>query len=87
MPAQHGPVPWFSPHDTMQPLPTPPLCILPGRLIVTFLVNLGCVGAALVMAPSQFLEGLRAARDLLGFAELWRDDEALEELLPWAGNV
>lgn len=67
--------------------PIPPLSILPGRLIVTFLVRLGCAGAALVVPPGQFLDGLKAARHLLGFAELWRDEESPEDLLPWAGNV
>lgn len=67
--------------------PTPCLVILPGRLLVTFLVRLGHASAALVLTPGQFLDGLRAARDLLGFAELWREDDSLDELLPWAGNV
>jgi hypothetical protein len=63
------------------------LAILPGRLLVTFLIRLGCVATALVVAPTGFLDGLRAARDVLSFAEIVRDDDAVDELLPWAGNV
>jgi hypothetical protein len=73
--------------QAMPPSALPALVVLPGRLIVTFLVRVGCAGAALVVVPGQFLEGLKAARNALGFAELLREDERLDELLPWAGNV
>lgn len=63
------------------------LAVLPGQLLVTFLVRVGCAAAALVVAPARFLEGLRAAVDLAGFGELVRDDDRLEDLLPWTGNV
>jgi hypothetical protein len=65
----------------------PPLTLLPGRLLVTFLLRLGDHRAALVVDPPRFLEGLRAALAALSFAELCRDDDRPEELLPWAGNV
>lgn len=71
-------------------MPHPPktsLVILPGRLLVTFLVRLGCAASALVVAPGSFLEGLKAARDALSFAEIVREEEAVDDLLPWAGNV
>jgi len=64
-----------------------PLVILPGSLIVTFLVRLAGAGSAFALPPGRFLEGLKLACDLLGFHELHREDEALEDLLPWAGNV
>lgn len=63
------------------------LLILPGTLLVTFLVRLGGTGTAFALPPGRFLEGLKAATDLLGFGELHREDERLEDLLPWAGNV
>jgi hypothetical protein len=72
--------PWSTPGSAS-------LAILPGTLVVTFIVRLGDQVSALVLAPTRFLEGLRASCDLLGFAELQRDDERLEDLLPWAGNV
>lgn len=71
-------------------MPTSPpveLFLLPGQLLVTFLVRLGGAASALVVPPSEFMEGLRAALDLLGFAELVRDDDRIDDLLPWAGNV
>lgn len=73
----------------MPPAHPPLLRILPGQLLVTFLVCMGRVGGVLVVPPGQFLEGLRAAAHLTGFAELLREDEGerLDELLPWAGNV
>ncbi len=70
------------------PTPSPvTLAVLPGQLLVLFLVRLGCAASALVVSPPRFLEGLRAAVDMTGFAELIRDDDRLEDLLPWAGNV
>lgn len=71
----------------MSALPPASLVILPGTLLVGFLVRLGGDAAAWFAEPARFLEGLKAACDLLGFAELHRDEERIDELLPWAGNV
>jgi hypothetical protein len=65
----------------------PTLVVLPGTLCVLFLIHAGSAKAALAVAPARFLEGLRAACDVLGFGELCREDDRPEELLPWAGNV
>jgi hypothetical protein len=68
--------------------PPPSLSLLPGQLLVLFLVQLDQAAPACVAVPPQaFLEGLRSAVALLGFAGLQRAEPALEELLPWAGNV
>ncbi|MBL8290046.1 MAG: hypothetical protein JNL85_18820 [Rubrivivax sp.] len=70
------------------PPPAPSLLMLPGELLVLFFVRLDAAVAALAVPPPQLLEGLRAARDLLGFEGLQRDeDDRLDELLPWAGSV
>jgi hypothetical protein len=63
------------------------LLIVPGSSLVTFIVSLAGRASAFTVRPSRFLDGLRAARDLMSFAELHREDERLDELLPWAGNV
>ncbi|MCE2915661.1 MAG: hypothetical protein ACOVOT_04960 [Rubrivivax sp.] len=63
------------------------LRVLPGQLLVIFIVTLQQAGSVLALPPSRFLEGLKAACALLSFQELLRDDERLDELLPWAGNV
>jgi hypothetical protein len=63
------------------------LHILPGTLLVLFLVQVGRSLSSFTVEPSGFLAGLKAACDLLSFAELVRDDDRLDELLPWAGNV
>jgi len=66
----------------------PRLDLLPGQLLVMFLVQLDQAAPAVLAVPPQaFLEGLRAAAAMLGFAGLQRAEPALEELLPWAGNV
>jgi hypothetical protein len=65
----------------------PALHILPGELVVLFLVRLDEAASALAMRPARFLEGLRAAVDLLGFHGLERDEDRLDELMPWAGSV
>jgi hypothetical protein len=67
--------------------PSTALQIVPGQVVVLFVVQFARTFSTLAMPPSRFLEGLRAAADLLSFAELVRDDERLDELLPWAGNV
>lgn len=61
--------------------------MLPGELLVFFLVRLDAAGSAVVVPPPRFLEGLRAALDLLGFHGLQREEDRLDELLPWAGSV
>ncbi|MCW5632473.1 MAG: hypothetical protein KIT17_03985 [Rubrivivax sp.] len=65
----------------------PSLQLLPGELLVLFLVRLDRAASVLTAHPSRFLEGLRAAVDLLGFHELHREEDRLDELLPWAGSV
>lgn len=63
------------------------LQIVPGEIVVLFVVQIARAVSTLALPPTRFLEGLRAAVDLLGFAELVRDEDRLDELLPWAGNV
>lgn len=64
------------------------LQLLPGERLVLFFVRLDRAATVLTARPPRFLEGLRAAVDLLGFAELQREEEdRLDELLPWAGAV
>jgi hypothetical protein len=72
---------------TMSSRPFTALQIVPGQIVVLFVVQMARAVSTLAMHPSRFLEGLQAAVDLLSFAELVRDDERLDELLPWAGNV
>jgi hypothetical protein len=71
----------------MTSAPAATIDILPGTLVVTFLVRLGLAVSALVVAPQDFMTGLRAASHAAGFGELCRDEAAAEDLLPWAGNV
>jgi hypothetical protein len=71
----------------MPPRAQTTLQIVPGEIIVLFVVQIARVASTLAVPPGRFLEGLRAAVDLLGFAELVRDEDRLDELLPWAGNV
>jgi hypothetical protein len=71
----------------MESAPAQSVFILPGTLVVTFLVRLGQVASAFVVAPQDFLTGLLAASHSLSFGELCRDDTTVDELLPWAGNV
>lgn len=82
-PADPSALPPAAPHAA----PLASLAILPGTLLVGFLVRLGSEAAAWFTEPARFLEGLKAACDLLGFAELHRDEDRIDELLPWAGNV
>lgn len=66
----------------------PSLRLLPGQLLVLFFVHLDhACPACVAVPPSAFLEGLRTAAALFGFAGLQRAEPALDELLPWAGNV
>ncbi len=71
----------------MSSRPQPGVQIVPGEVVVLFVVRIAQAASTLAVPPGRFLEGLRAAVDLLGFAELVRDEERLDELLPWAGNV
>ena len=71
----------------MSERPYTALQIVPGQIVVLFVVQIARAFSTLAMPPSRFLEGLRAAIDLMSFAELVREDDRLDELLPWAGNV
>jgi hypothetical protein len=73
---------------TMTAHPSTALQLVPGRLLVLFLVQLDrSAPACLAVQPAAFLDGLRAAVAMLGFQGLQRAEPALDELLPWAGNV
>ena len=63
------------------------LQVLPGCLLVTFLIRMDAVLSALAVPPTEFLQGLRAASAAISFAECCREEERPDELLPWAGNV
>jgi hypothetical protein len=67
--------------------PPPRLTVVPGTLLVVYLVELDHTAAVLAERAHRFLEGLKAASDVLGFAGLQREEERLEDLLPWSGNV
>lgn len=74
----------------MSPSATPPttgLWIAPGTLLTLFLVRVDPAATVLAVRPSRFFEGLKAARDLMSFSALHREEAPLEELLPWSGNV
>jgi hypothetical protein len=63
------------------------LALLPGSRLVLFLVRVDGRPAVVAVPPAEFVDGLRAAKALLGFDSLHRDDLPLDELLPWAGSV
>lgn len=63
------------------------LVLLPGSRLVLFLVRVEWRPAVIAVPAAEFLDGLRAAKALLGFGNLQRDDLPLNELLPWAGSV
>lgn len=65
----------------------PRLQVVPGALLVLFLLRLDGAFAVLALAPARFTEGLKAACDLLRFGPVQRDEERLDEILPWTGNV
>lgn len=66
----------------------PSVRLLPGQLLVLIFVHLDhACPACVAVPPADFLEGLRTAAALFGFAGLQRAEPALDELLPWAGNV
>lgn len=64
------------------------LVLLPGSRLVLFVVRVDRRPAVIAVPVAEFLDGLRAAKALLGFGnDLQRDDLTLDELLPWAGSV
>lgn len=63
------------------------LMLVPGRHRVLFVVRVGEVVSSLTVHVAHFLDGLKAACAILSFAELQREEERPEDLLPWAGNV
>jgi hypothetical protein len=65
----------------------PHLRIVPGTLLVLFVVHIDSASTTLATSASRFLEGLKASCDLMGFGAVQREDDRLDELLPWAGNV
>lgn len=71
----------------MPTLSPPCLRIVPGTLLVMFEVQLVDAATLLVLPAVRFLEGLLAARDLLRFGPVQRDEDRLDEILPWTGNV
>jgi hypothetical protein len=68
-------------------LPTHCLIVVPGTVLVLFVVCMDRVVSLLSVRVTRFLEDLHAADGLASFAELHREDDVLDELLPWAGNV
>jgi hypothetical protein len=68
-------------------LARPRLQILPGEATVLFVVALHQAATLLAVPAARFLEGLKSACALLSFDELFREEDRLDELLPWAGNV
>lgn len=63
------------------------LHIVPGALLVLFLLRLDEACAVLALPPARFVEGLKAACDLLRFGPVQREEDRLDEILPWTGNV
>ncbi len=66
---------------------SPQLLIVPGPRHVLFVLRPCGALQLLSMRASRFLVGLRAACAALSFDEPVCHEHALEELLPWAGNV
>ena len=74
--------------STAQHDPSPvALALVPGLVIALVIVRLDHAATVLSVPTTRLLEGLRAACDLLAFEGLQRDEDRLDELLPWAGNV
>lgn len=68
--------------------PSPPyLRLVPGERLVLFSLHLASGHTLLACPPGRFLEGLSAACALMGFGDLQRDEERIDDILPWAGNV
>ena len=61
--------------------------LVPSRWLVLFLVVRPDLATTLAVRPADFMDGVRAVRSLCGFGGLVRCEDALDELLPWAGNV
>jgi hypothetical protein len=73
-------------------MPAPPhpeqtLILVPGTVLVLFVVRVDRVVSLLSVRVGRFVDGLKAATNLLSFSELHREADVLDELLPWAGNV
>jgi hypothetical protein len=60
---------------------------LPGTSWIAFLVRVDEALAAFSVPAPRFVEGLCAARDMVGFGAVQREEAPLDELLPWSGNV
>lgn len=71
----------------MRPPARDELVLLPGSRLVLFLVRVDRRPTVIAVPAREFLDGLRAAKALLGFSSLQRDEMPLDELLPWAGSV
>lgn len=63
------------------------LSLLPGQPWVLLLIRLDRAQTVLAVRSPRLLEGLKAAAATLSFSGLHRDDDRLDELLPWAGSV
>ena len=73
--------------SSMPALPCAHLTLVPGTVLVLFVVQVDAACTVLAVPAGRFLDGLRLAGDLMGFAGLERAEEPLEDLLPWSGNV
>jgi hypothetical protein len=65
----------------------PSLTLVPGRHRVLFVVRVDRAVSSLTVHAAHFFEGLKAACAMLSFTGLEREEERLDELLPWTGNV
>jgi hypothetical protein len=63
------------------------LNLLPGQPWVLLLIRMDKAQTVLAVHSSRLLEGLKAATASLSFSGLHRDDDSLDELLPWTGSV
>ena len=71
-------------------MPIQPACelnLLPGQPWILLLLRVDRARTVLAVRSPQLLDGLRAATAVLSFAGLYRDEDSLDELLPWAGCV
>ncbi len=68
--------------------PLPPLLhLVPGRQVLLLVVGVVDAVVLLAMPPARLLDGLRTARTLQAFGPVERDEDRLDEILPWTGNV
>ena len=65
----------------------PSLMLLPGRQRVVFVVRVDRAMTSLTVHAAHFFDGLKAACAMLSFTGLEREEDRLDELLPWTGNV